>query len=260
MTADRGIWAYAVISGERAGDRTAGLRGVADEPVRVVAADDLAAAVGTVGLDEFGQDSLRRNLEDLDWLAAKARAHDAVITSIARFGPVIPVRMATLYLDDGRVRRLLSDKHEEFVAALHRLSGREELGVKAYADPKGLVAQDSRVDDSSGDRSGTAYLLRRRRELVSHEEAYRLAAEEAERVHAALTSCAAAGKRKPPPDRSLSGRDAWIVLNGTYLVDQGMDDLFRETVAALDQSTARITLEITGPWPPYSFAGDLDAP
>ena len=87
-----------------------------------------------------------------------------------------------------------------------------------------------------------------------------MAAEEAERIHAELMTCAVAGKRKPPPDRSLSGRDAWIVLNGTYLVDQGVNDLFRETVAALDRSTARITLEITGPWPPYSFAGDLDAP
>jgi hypothetical protein len=261
MTADGGVWAYAVIRAERAGDRIAGLRGVGDEPVRIVAADDLAAAVGTVGLDEFGQDSLRRNLEDLDWLAAKARAHDAVITAIARFGPVIPVRMATLYLDDERVRRLLSDKHDDFVAALHRLSGREELGVKAYADPKGLMAQDSRIEGKSGgERSGTAYLLRRRRELQSQEEAYRLATEEAEHIHSALMTYAVTGKRKPPPDRSLSGRDAWIVLNGTYLVDQDVDELFRETVAALDRSTARITLEITGPWPPYSFAGDLDAP
>ena len=261
MTVDAGVWAYAVIRGERAGDRTAGLRGVADEPVRVVAEDDLAAAVGTVGLDEFGQDSLRRNLEDLDWLAEKARAHDAVITSIARFGPVIPMRLATLYLDDGRVRRLLSDKHDDFDVVLRRLSGRKELGVKAYADPKGLMAKDSRVTDNiGGTRSGTAYLLRRRQELVSQEEAYRLAAEEAERIHAALMSCAVAGKRKPPPDSSLSGRNAWIVLNGTYLVDEGADDLFRETVAALDRSTTRITLEITGPWPPYSFAGDLDAP
>ena len=47
---------------------------------------DLTAAVGTVGLDEFGEEGLRRNLEDLDWLAATARAHDAVISAIARFG------------------------------------------------------------------------------------------------------------------------------------------------------------------------------
>jgi hypothetical protein len=254
-----GVWAYAIIRADRAEDRIAGLHGVANEPVRVVVADDLAAVVGTVGLDEFGDAALRRNLEDLDWLAAKARAHDAVVSSIARFGPVIPIRMATLYLDDWRVEQLLTNRHAVFDAALHRVSGREELGVKAYADPKGLAPNDEGPQESSpGSRSGTAYLLRRRREIVSQEEAYRLAAEEAERIHATLMKCAVDGKRKPAVDQSLSGTTAWTVLNGTYLVDRAMEDLFRETVAAIDRA-GRIRLEVTGPWPPYSFAGDLEA-
>jgi hypothetical protein len=67
------------------------------------------------------------------------------------------------------------------------------------------------------------------------------------------------GKRKPATDRSLSGREEWTVLNGTYLVDSDAVDVFRETVAMLDRATPRITLEITGPWPPYSFAADLSA-
>jgi hypothetical protein len=255
-----GVWAYAIMHADRAEERVGGLRGVAEEPVRAVFAGGLAAAVGAVGLGEFGQDALRHNLEDLDWLAAKARAHDAVISGIARFGPVIPVRMATVYLDDGRVKQLLTSRHGAFDAVLHRVSGRQELGVKAYADPKGLVPEgDAAQDDAGGPRSGTAYLLRRRRQLVSEEEAYRVAAEEAERIHATLMRCAVDGKRKPPLDKSLSGTAEWTVLNGTYLVDDGMIEWFRETVDALDRTTARITLEITGPWPPYSFAGDLEA-
>lgn len=253
-----GVWAYAIIRADRAEDRIAGLRGVADESVRAVYADDMAAAVGTVALCDFGHDALRRNLEDLDWLAVTARAHDAVVSGIARFGPVIPVRMATLYLDDDRVRQLLTGRHHSFDTALRRLSGREELGVKAYADQKGLAAQEGEPQETCA-RSGTAYLQRRRRALVSQEEAYRHAAEEAERIHATLMRCAVDGKRKPVPDKSLSGRPEWAVLNGTYLVDEGMVELFRETVAALDRSTARITLEVTGPWPPYSFAGDLES-
>jgi hypothetical protein len=57
----------------------------------------------------------------------------------------------------------------------------------------------------------------------------------------------------------LSGTTAWTVLNGTYLVDRAMEDLFRETVAAINRTAGRIRLEVTGPWPPYSFAGDLEA-
>lgn len=250
-----GVWAYAVIQGDSADDRIAGLQGVAGEPVRVLATADLAAAVGTVSLGEFGEEALRRNLEDLDWLAAKARAHDAVISAIARSGPVIPVRMATVYLDDARVEQLLQNRRDDFSAALDLVTGREELGVKAYADPKKLAGQEDPQGAES--RSGTAYLLRRRRQIASQEQAYRVAAAEAERIHAALLAHAVDGKRKPASDRSLSGRDAWTVLNGTYLVDNSSVDDFRAAVAAVDERSTGIELEITGPWPPYSFAGDV---
>jgi hypothetical protein len=249
------VWVYAVIHVGRAESRVSGLRGVAGEPVQVVASDDLAAVVGVVSLDEYGQDALRRNLEDLDWVSQKARAHDAVISAIARSGAVIPVRMATVYLDDGRVRDLLENRRREFAATLSRLSGRAEVGVKVYADPASLTMPDEGCVDH-GTRSGTSYLMRRRRELASREEAYRAAAVEADRIHTTLMRHAVDGKRKPPPDRSLSGRNDLAVLNGTYLVDSDAVEFFRETVAALAMSTGRMSMETTGPWPPYSFAGE----
>jgi Gas vesicle synthesis protein GvpL/GvpF len=254
MSSD-GVWIYAVACGGDAEERVSGLRGVADEPVYTVAANGLAAVVGAVSLDEFGQDALRRNLEDLDWVAQKARAHDAVITSVARSGSVIPVRMATVYLDDARVRELLTSRRGDFVATLKRLSGRAEVGVKVYADPRRLTTPDKQQADGTA-RAGTAYLLRRRQELASREEAYRAAAVEAERIHTTLMRYAVDGKRKPPPDRSLSGRDEMTVLNGTYLIDSDAVGLFRESAAALVNSTEKLTLEVTGPWPPYSFAGE----
>ncbi|RWA22805.1 GvpL/GvpF family gas vesicle protein [Mycolicibacterium elephantis] len=246
---------YAVTHRERAEGCIGGLRGVADEPVHVVSADDLAAVVGTVDLDEFGKDALSRNLEDLDWVAQKARAHDAVISAVARSGSVIPVRMATVYRDGSRVREMLIHRRLDFEATLERLCGRLEVGVKVYGDPKRLGTTDS-DHDATEKLSGTAYLMRRRQALVSREEAYRLAAVEAERIHGMLMRHAVDGRRKPPPARVLSGRDDMIVLNGTYLVDSDAVGLFRETAAALVMSTDKLSVETTGPWPPYSFAGE----
>jgi hypothetical protein len=163
--------------------------------------------------------------------------------------------MATVYLDDGRVRDLLENRRREFAATLSRLSGRAEVGVKVYADPASLTMPDEGCVDH-GTRSGTSYLMRRRRELASREEAYRAAAVEADRIHTTLMRHAVDGKRKPPPDRSLSGRNDVAVLNGTYLVDSDAVEFFRETVAALAMSTGRMSMETTGPWPPYSFAGE----
>lgn len=250
-----GVWLYAVIQSEGADARLAGLRGVAGELVHVVSSDHLAAVVGSVDLDEFGKDALTRNLEDLDWVAGKARAHDAVISTVAQSGAVIPVRMATVYLSEDRVREMLRHRSLDFEATLNRLRDRLEVGVKVYADPKRQHVPAG-VKEGSEKISGTAYLMRRRQALVSREEAYQAAAAEAERIHGTLMRYAVDGKRRPPPTRALSGRDDVIVLNGTYLVDSDAVGLFRKAVAALVMSTDKLTLETTGPWPPYSFAGE----
>jgi hypothetical protein len=252
-----GVWAYAVVGGEAAEHSFGRLQGVAGEPVRAVTGSGLTAVVGTVGLDEFGEEALRNNLEDLDWLAATARAHDAVISAIARGGPVVPLRMATVYLDDSRIRDLLETRHDDFVSALDRVAEREEFGVKAFADPNVLTGQNESGDRPGEKLSGTAYLMRRRRALASQDDAFRIAAAHAERIHAGLLEHAVDGKRKPASDRRLSGRDGWTVLNGTYLVKKDEVDAFKAVVAAIDRNTPGIELEITGPWPPYSFAGDV---
>jgi hypothetical protein len=257
---DLGVWVYAISRAEGAAERMAELRGVADEPVRAVVGGGLAAAVGTVRLDEFRGEGLARNFADSDRFAAKARAHNAVVSAVRRGGPVIPVRPATIYRDDRRVCQLLLKEHEDIDAALRRVSGRDELGVKAYADPKSLALQGDLIHSAStAGLSPAAHLLRRRRQLAAQHEGYRLAAAEADRIHAVLLRCAVDGKRKSPPDESPSGNGPWTVLNGSYLVDGDVVSLFMETISALERSTARITIEVTGPWPPYSFAEDLVA-
>jgi hypothetical protein len=255
-----GVWVYAIVSAEKAADRVTGLRGVTEEPVRTVLGRDLAAIVGTVSLDDFNPASLRQNLKNIDWVAAKARAHNEVVSALGRSGSVVPVRMATIYRDDWRICQLLLNEYDDFESALRRVSGREELAVTAYADPKSVALNGDSIQlESAESRSRTAHLLRRRRLLASHEEAYRLAVAEADRVHAVLMRCAVDGKPIPPASKDLSAQQDWTVLNEAYLVDDDVVELFRKTVAALDRSTARIRLEVTGPRPPYSFAEDLVA-
>jgi hypothetical protein len=78
-------------------------------------------------------------------------------------------------------------------------------------------------------------------------------------VHAVLSRCAVEGKRKSSVQDTPTGKGPWTILNGSYLVDGDAVSVFMETIAALERSTARIKLEVTGPWPPYTFAEDLIA-
>lgn len=259
-TESEGLWVYGILDGASANQRVAGVVGVAGEEIRSIQVGGIAAAVGTVPLAEFGEDALRQNLENLDWLDDKARAHDRVVSRLAQSGSVIPLRMTTVYLTEQGVADLLVDHCDQFAATLDAVNARQELGVKAYADAHVLMGTAHPDSSSSSKPSGTAYLLRRRRELSAQEDAYRLADEAAQRIHAELMGYAVAGRRKKTTDHSISGPTGWVVLNGTYLVDNSRTDLFRRTVAALQADLAGIKLDVTGPWPPYSFTGDLARP
>ncbi|MGP4100755.1 GvpL/GvpF family gas vesicle protein [Nonomuraea sp. KM90] len=121
--------------------------GVAGASVRALSRNGLVAYVSTVPLDQFGEEPLRRSLEDLDWLAETARAHHRVVDAVAAATTTAPVRLVTVYEDDGQVGDLLDRRGDDFLELLDQVTGRREWGVKAYAVP----AADSRTPDPTAD-------------------------------------------------------------------------------------------------------------
>jgi hypothetical protein len=222
--------------------------------LRSVECSGLAAVVGSVDLEHFGEEALRRNLEDIEWLEACARAHHRVLEAVTHFGPVVPMRLAVVFHDDTGVRSMLESRSDGLSAALRRVDGRFEWGVKAYADRQ----TDERAPDhpraTPGQGGGTAYLLRRRAQLSSRERAQADLAQAAEEVHTTLAGMAVASRRHRPQDRRLSGQASAMVLNGAYLLDEDRSDEFVAVTAAMDDRHPALRLEVTGPWPPYSFA------
>ncbi|MER7458973.1 GvpL/GvpF family gas vesicle protein [Micromonospora sp. NPDC126480] len=245
-----GTWLHGVVRdvGAAVLAATAGMDGA---PVRAVRAAGLTAVVSTAPLTEYGEEALRRNLENLAWLERAARAHHAVVAALAEAGPVVPARLATVHHGDGRVAGLLADRRAELAAVLDRLAGRSEWGVKGYLVP-GVIPRTAESAGSGG--AGAAYLRRRRAQLTAREEGQRISGEAAAAVHAALDGLAVAARRHPPQDRRLSGAPTTMVLNGAYLVDAGALADFTALVGALGERHPEIRLELTGPWPAYSFA------
>lgn len=232
---------------------TAGMDGA---PVRAVRAAGLVAVVSAAPLSEYGEEALRRNLEDLAWLERAARTHHAVVAALSRDGAVVPARLATVHHDDARVAGQLTARRVELTTVLDRLAGHDEWGVKGYVVP-GATPRTAESVGSGG--AGAAYLRRRRAQLTAREEGQRIAADAASAVHEALAGHAVAVRRHPPQDRRLSGAPTAMVLNGAYLVGQGSVAGFRQLVGALAGRHPEIRLELTGPWPPYSFAEERPA-
>jgi hypothetical protein len=245
--ADAVVYLYAVTdAGAPDPDVATGVDGA---PVRRVVAGRLAAVVSSVDAVRFSEEALRRSLEDLQWLEATARAHHAVVDAVARAGPVAPVRLATVYLDDDRVRGLLTDRAAAFAAALDRVRGRVEWGVKGFAVPAAAPAEPEPATDAG---PGTSYLARRLAERNRAARGQEEALAAAESVHRELAAVTLASRRYPAQDPRLTGRREEMVLNAAYLVDVGEDGALRQVVDA--HADGPVRLELTGPWAPYSFA------
>jgi hypothetical protein len=254
-----GVWVYAIA--ETVGLATLGeLSGVGGGPARPVEAAGLMAIVEDVALDTCGESALRRNLEDLAWLEAAARAHHRVIDAVGQLAPVVPMRLATVYSDDAGVRTVLAVRGADFRQSLRRIGTRREWGVKAYevpppsetgAAPGGAAAGPA----AAGAGTGAAYLQRRRRQLSAHQDAHRAAVQSAQQVHGELSRLAAENRMHAPQAPQLTGTRERMILNAAYLLDDGRGDDFAAAVSALAEQHPGVRLELTGPWPPYSFAG-----
>lgn len=260
MTDLFGTWVYAVTSGD--GTTPPELAGVGGAPLRAVTGAGLVAVVSAVDLAEYGEEPLRANLEDLAWLEATARAHHNVIDAVAEAGPTVPMQLATVYRSEERVAAMLAERRDDLLAALDRIRGRSEWGIKIYVpESAGEATPAGTGRPGSSGRSGTAYLQRRRSELSAREHVRAAAASSAEEIHAELAALAAAARLHKPQHPQLTGRPEPMILNATYLVDDERVSVF---CAAADELAGRhpaVRVELTGPWPPYSFTlpGEEDA-
>jgi hypothetical protein len=249
--ADSLVYLYAVGDAELSENDPSGLTGVDGAPVRVIVDGRLGAVVSTVDPLHFSEVALQRNLEDLTWLAETARTHHAVVEAVWQHHPVAPLRLATVYLDDDNVRALLRAKDAAFAAALDRIRGRREWGVKAFARSQPDVDAD-RGDGDPDLGPGAAYLLRKRMARERNARAQLDVQDAAADLHETSSAAAVASHLYPPQDPQLSGRREHMVLNAAYLVGESEAATFLDAVQTWH--SPHIDRELTGPWVPYSFA------
>jgi hypothetical protein len=150
-------------------------------------------------------------------------AHEQVVERLMADCTVVPMRFGSTVAGEDALRDLLAERREELTAALARVRGRIELGVRALAQPP------------AAHRSGRDYLLARLR-----------ASRHADALHEPLARLAADAVRRPP-------RGAGELLRGAYLVDGGEVVRFRAGVEDLQDAHPELTIHCTGPWPAYSF-------
>jgi hypothetical protein len=112
----------------------------------------------------------------------------------------------------------------------------------------------SAVRDSPADGgAGAAYLRRKREQHLARERVEELAAARADELHRSLAPLAVEARRHRVHGPALADRSRPMILNAAYLVDDAAAEEFARAVRDQDARHGEVTLELTGPWPAYSF-------
>lgn len=263
-SADELGWYVYCVVGDAGPSLPDSLSGVAEgHAVRLLADGDLAAVASQVPLSEFGEETLRESLGDVEWLERTARSHERVLDEVRARTTVIPMRLCTIYRSESSVGEMLARERQALTEALARLEGKTEWGLKVFVEApaveraaKEASAELARLEAELEDAStGGAYMRRKQLEGLLREETERLVDECVEDAHSRLSALAVEALRNPLQRQEASGQSGQMVLNGVYLLDDAATDEFHASVAALaeEYGPRGCDLQSTGPWPPYNF-------
>lgn len=250
-------------SGESAGASAAGVDG--QHSVRVRACGEMGAVFSEVELEEFCGEAAEARLQDLAWLGPRACRHEAVIEEVMRRVPVLPARFATLFTSLESLEQSVLEHQEAIAGFFAQLGDQREWAVKGLLDRAGaLEALRSPVPPTAegpapATSPGARYFQEKRIQARVERDFNLRLKEFCRRAAAALGAQAGGFRERKVLAASAEGTGAEVVLNWAFLLSPTALGDFRVHLDRFNGGEAfpGLTLTLTGPWPPYSFAPDL---
>jgi hypothetical protein len=225
----------------------------------VVTAGDLAAFVTPVDDVDFSQGVIDARAKDVEWLGSIGYRHQNVMNALIHGGTIVPLRAFTLFASDENLRRHLESERDRLAKLLDRLDGKQEWTLRIEFDPQlwseALVRRVDSLralsDEIAGAAAGKAFLLRKKlddeKKRASREAEQQVVSEVESAVMEKLACDTVAETRQ-----QRSG--AFPQIN--VLIERDEEARLEELRDALTRRYAAegVTLALTGPWPPYTFA------
>ncbi|HEY7213235.1 MAG TPA: GvpL/GvpF family gas vesicle protein [Thermoanaerobaculia bacterium] len=238
----------------------AGLPGCSP-PQALQVADGLWLVTARAPLPAYSGEEIERRLSDLAWVSERALAHEAVIEHFAAAEAVLPMKLFTLFGSEERALSYVRENRERIDRALDRVAGCSEWGVRVLLnEARAREALAAEAGQETGHASGTAFLLRKKKEQeASRDLAGRLRGE-ADAIFAELAESAAeAVRREPAAPPEAGGR---LLLDAAFLVPRQEGTDFEAAVERCSAGVAARGCEVilSGPWPPYHFVEVRDEP
>jgi len=261
MAEERLVYLYCVADKEPKLKEIEGL----ENGLYFVCHNGLYAVTGKVEEEEFGQEGLKRNMADFEWVKAKASAHERIIELVMVNTDVIPFKFGTLFNTDDSLKAMLQGYGEEFKIILRKLENKEEWGVKIYCNTKKLEAFsinddpeileiENQINKSS---PGKAFLLKKKKAELLAQAVNRKINEYGQESFDLLKESSFEARINKLLPKQVTERKDDMILNSAFLVEKDEVSNFINMVDMLrvHYENRGFFIDCTGPWPPYNFCG-----
>jgi hypothetical protein len=213
----------------------------------------------------YGEEALERGLQQLDWVAPRALAHEAVVEHFLAAPAVLPMQLFTMFAGDERAVEHVVRDRRRIAAILRRIEGQVEWGLRLTLDPEGGPSGRDRTGPPARDRqraarapgardaSGAAFLARKRDQLDLARTRLEKGRSEANRMYRAVSREATAARRRTATEQAAPG--SRLLLDAAFLVPARRATAFRALVGRHVRALkgTGLTVSLTGPWPAYNF-------
>jgi hypothetical protein len=251
----RAVYLYCLVAGDPAravASAPPGLPG-ATPPRALPLPGGLALIASDVPLPDYSAATIEERLADLEWVSARALAHERVVEHFAAAGTVLPMKLFTLFNSEERAKADVAARRAAIAPTLERLHGAREWGVRISFDPAAArgAGGAGAGTDGAGPASGRDFLQRKKQRQEAGLELARSAERTVEEVYRTLAELARAARRREP----MVDPGARLLLDAAFLVPEAGAEAFE---AALAEASGRLAAcgcaaTLTGPWPPYNF-------
>lgn len=264
-----GLYLYCIreITENVSGFNTRGIDGKRD--VFTIIHRELEAVISRVSLSKFTSEEIQRKaVEDLNWIKEKAVIHEDVIEEAMKRANglvnVIPMRFGIIFKDKTGLKETLDRDYVKMRRLLNKFQGKQEWSVKIYlVDSKRfeLMVKEKNKDIRVKEREmasmpeGIAYFMEEElKETVCNEINKELDAM-LDTLLGKLGEEAAESVKTKILDREMTGKTEKMVLNAAFLVHADKIDSFIKALEDIDGDlkTRGLSLEYSGPWPPFNF-------
>jgi hypothetical protein len=249
---------YAVAEARASGAITRGdLRGIDDARVEPIVEGALLGATSAVAAADYDERPLNEHLQDIDWLAPRAAAHQNVNARLLELtGAVVPLAFGAIYRGAEGVRALLRSRADELSDRLRAIEGRAEWIISIEREPGVSTENDAaRALDAeiAAAGPGRAFLLGKRREEVVREERRARDAAVAEETAATFETIGERVYREPLIDDAAVA----VIARFSVLALRDREVELADAVRRLGTSVISrgYRVRLSGPWPAYRFGG-----